>query len=185
MYTKYCPKSSQLQEFNRLREFTIGASGPSWEVYEQMELELVEDPVVFHSKAHLLTELVEEIRLYVRAGTGALRGSAPSMSLPHTSTAVGCIPSTIMYLAQVWTPPTAIFFGKFGRSQFVGKWGPRHRDRGGWMAIVRVRARLRVGVGVRVRVGSRRVLGCKVDKIFLWVALVPMERQAPSARMDS
>ena len=29
--------------------------------------------------------------------------------------------------------------------------------------------------------GLRIVLGCKVDKIFLWAALVPMERRAPSA----
>ena len=29
------------------------------------------------------------------------------------------------------------------------------------------------------------MLGCKVDNSFLWMALVPMERQAPSAPMDS
>ena len=29
------------------------------------------------------------------------------------------------------------------------------------------------------------VLGCKVDKIFLQVALVPMESRVPSAPMDS
>ena len=33
--------------------------------------------------------------------------------------------------------------------------------------------------------GLRIVLGCKVDKIFLWAALVPVERRAPLAPMDS
>ena len=29
------------------------------------------------------------------------------------------------------------------------------------------------------RLGFRIVLGCKVDKTFLWAALVPKERRAP------
>ena len=35
------------------------------------------------------------------------------------------------------------------------------------------------------RLIKKIVLGCKVDKIFLRVPLVSMERRAPSAPMDS
>ena len=47
----------------------------------------------------------------------------------------------------------------------------------------RVRTTLRVGMVVTSRLGLRIVLGCKVNKNFLRVPLVPMEHRAPSAAM--
>ena len=40
-------------------------------------------------------------------------------------------------------------------------------------------------MGVRVRLGLRIVLGCKLDKIFLWAPLMFMEHRAPLAPMDA
>ena len=53
------------------------------------------------------------------------------------------------------------------------------------MGRVRVRTRLRVGEGVRVKVGFNDSVGSKVDKTFLWAPLVPVERQAPLAPIES
>ena len=64
-YAEYCPASSHLSSYNRFREFTMGATGISEEDYETLECDEGE-PVVMHTKVYLLTERLDDIRLYIR-----------------------------------------------------------------------------------------------------------------------
>ena len=81
MYTQYCPVASRLFTFDQFREFTMGALGMQPEAYQDLGLPPQDPAVIFHSKVHLLTELVDEIRLYMRSGHGVIM---PRL-LPHPS----------------------------------------------------------------------------------------------------
>ena len=64
-YVEFCPQSSRLEPFNRFREFTMGAKGISREDYKALEVGEGEE-MVMHKKVYLLTERLDEIRLYIR-----------------------------------------------------------------------------------------------------------------------